>query len=61
MLTTERKANSDQHGKSLEEIAPVGKAIWHRPAVRRLATEPATGYISGNDTDANGGDKASNP
>ena len=42
MLTTDRKANADQRGKSSEEIVPVGKAIWHPPAVRRLETAPAT-------------------
>ena len=42
MLTTDRKANADQHGKNSEEIAPVGKAIWHRPAVRRLETAMET-------------------
>ena len=44
MLTTDRKGNADQRGKSPEEIAPVGKAIWHRPAVRRLETVLVTRY-----------------
>ena len=44
MISTDRKENADQRGKNLEEIAPAGKAIWHRPAVRRLETAPWTRF-----------------
>ena len=42
MISTDRKADAVQRGNSSEEIVPVGKAIWHCPALRRLETTPAT-------------------
>ena len=42
MISPDYKANAEQRGNSSEEIAPVGKAIWHCPALWRLETMPAT-------------------
>lgn len=42
MIFNDRKASADQHGKSPEKAALVGKAVWHCPAVQRLETVPAT-------------------
>ena len=54
MISTDRKANADQRGKSPEEIAHDGKHVWHRPTVQRLETAPTTQgkWDTGGSTDA---------
>ena len=54
MISTDRKANADQRDKSSKEIAPAGKAVWHRPAVRRLETVMETQYNGGTGGDEKG-------
>ena len=56
MISTDRKANADQRDKSSKEIAPAGKAIWHRPAVRRLETAMETQIGAGIHQDGTGKD-----
>ena len=53
MIATDRKANAEQRDKNSKEIAPAGKAVWHRPAVRRLETAAETHLASGTKNDGN--------
>lgn len=50
MTPNDRKAKTDQHGKSSEGIIHDGKHGWHRPAVRRLETASWT-HLQGKNGD----------